>query len=192
MEEHDFGKTLKRILIERGMTQRTLASYAGMDPVTLNRYIKGERKIPLKTLKRIAQVLELEPQELFGTKDADFLTWHYGLLERQQIDIERGIAQAIEQGKDKSFIFPIIRKYYTKEEIQELLDSYGSDGGEKNVRKEESFDDKLKELTVRLNKIIEESKISKAPPSSLFEGTTTAEKKELMEKYFNYINRDEL
>ncbi len=191
MDNLEFGKTLKKILLERNMTQKDLAEAVGMDPVTLNRYIKNDRKIPLPALKKIARQLDLEPEELFGTKDPDFITWHYGLLEGAQIDIERGIAQAIEQGRDKSFIFPILRKYYTREEIQDLLDSYGEDADydEKNEN-EGVVNYTLKDLTERLNRLSESIKASKTPPESLFEGASTADKIKLMDSYFKYINND--
>ena len=170
MADYDFGKTLKGLLTERDMTQKQLAQAVEIDPVTLNRYVKGERNIPLPTLKKIASYLNMQPQELFGTKDEDFLIWHYNLLEGAAIDIEKGIEQAIEQGRDKSFIFPILRKYYSKAEIQDLLDSYGDEEVE---RKEQT--EKMYELY---------KTYSFAPPESLFEGESKDDKIELLNIYF--------
>lgn len=170
MADNDFGKTLKGILTERNMTQKQLAQAVDIDPVTLNRYVKGERNIPLPTLKKIASVLNVQPQELFGTKDEDFLIWHYNLLEGAAIDIEKGIEQAIEQGRDKSFIYPILRKYYSKAEIQDLLDSYGDEEAERKDQIEKIYD---------IYKTY-----SFAPPASLFEGESKEDKIELLNIYF--------
>ena len=171
MADYDFGKTLKGLLTERDMTQKQLAQAVEIDPVTLNRYVKGERNIPLPTLKKIASYLNVQPQELFGTKDEDFLIWHYKLLEGAAIDIEKGIEQAIEQGRDKSFIFPILRKYYSKAEIQDLLDSYGDEEVERKDQIEYIYNN-LKTLSF-------------APPASLFEGETAEDKMKLITMYFN-------
>lgn len=71
------------MLVERNMTQKTLAEYLEVDPVTLNRYITGERRIPEPILEKLADFFNVEPQELLGTDDSDVLAWHYHRLEAQ-------------------------------------------------------------------------------------------------------------
>lgn len=54
MNDYDFGQNLKMVLLKHNMTQKQLAERLDIDPVTLNRYIKGDRKIPLTLLKEVA------------------------------------------------------------------------------------------------------------------------------------------
>ena len=124
MNDYDFGQNLKMVLLKHNMTQKQLAERLDIDPVTLNRYIKGDRKIPLTLLKEVAAIFNMEPQQLYGTDDSDFLIWHYGMLEGASIDIDEGLQQALEQGRNKTFIYPILRKYYSKQDILDLADSY--------------------------------------------------------------------
>ena len=191
MDDHIFGKIVKKKLVEQNMTQKKLAEYIEIDPVTLNRYIKGERRIPEPTLEKVAKFFNVEPQELLGTDDPDVLIWHYHRLEGAYIDIEEGLQQALVQGRDKSFIYPILRKYYSKGEMQELVDSYDVAG--KTVKEVwpsdkaelENPNPASKTEAKRPEKNI--SAINLVPPESLFIGATTEEKKELLEMYFTKI-----
>lgn len=189
MDDHIFGKVVKKMLIEQNMTQKSLAEWIEIDPVTLNRYIKGERRIPEPTLKKVAEVFNVEPQRLLGTDDPDVLIWHYGRLEGAAIDVDGGLQQALVQGRDKSFIYPILRKYYSKGEMQDLVDSYDLAGNtvketwpQDNVRKESS--DEKKETA---KKNCASMQINLVPPESLFEGASTEEKKQLLEMYFSSL-----
>lgn len=190
MDDHIFGKIVKKKLIEKNMTQKKLAEYLDIDPVTLNRYIKGERRIPEPTLNKVAKFFDVEPQQLLGTDDPDVLIWHYHRLEGASIDIE-GLQQALVQDRDKTFIYPILRKYYSKGEMQELVDSYDVAGktikevwpenetnqkDEANINKQENQKQSCKPFQINL-----------VPPESLFEGTSTEEKKELLEMYFEKL-----
>lgn len=191
MDEHIFGKIVKQKLVEQNMTQKRLAECIDIDPVTLNRYIKGERQIPEPTLCKIAEFFNVEPQQLLGSDDPDILIWHYHHLEGAYIDIDKWLQQALLQGREKSFIYPILRKYYSKGEMQELVDSYDLDGrtekevwaGDNSKAKEDSKTEKAEQqkqtfTTIPLNLV---------PPESLFEGTTIEEKKELLEMYFSNL-----
>ena len=191
MDDHIFGKIVKQKLVEQNMTQKKLAECIDIDPVTLNRYIKGERRIPEPTLNKVAEFFNVEPQQLLGTDDPDVLIWHYHRLEGAYIDIDEGMQQALLQGRDKSFIYPILRKYYSKGEMQELVDSYDAGGrtvkevwpGDKTEAKDDSKTAKPEPqkqtcLTPSLNLVL---------PESLFDGASTEEKKELLEIYFSKL-----
>ena len=73
MDDHIFGKIVKKLLVERNMTQKRLAESIGIAPVTLNRYIKGERRIPEPTLYKVADFFNVEPHQLPGTDNHDVL-----------------------------------------------------------------------------------------------------------------------
>ncbi len=131
----------------------------------------------------------MQPQQLLGTDDPDVLIWHYHHLEGSEIDIDEGLQQALVQGREKSFIYPILRKYYSKGEMQELLDSYDLAG--KTV-KEVWPQDRTNESVTRKNTekrftVCTPAQINLVPPESLFEGASTEEKKELLKLYFNRL-----
>lgn len=191
MDDHIFGKIVKKKLVELNLTQKKLAECIDIDPVTLNRYIKGERRIPEPTLNKVAEFFEVEPQQLLGTDDPDVLIWHYHRLEGACIDIDEGLQQALVQGRDKSFIYPILRKYYSKGEMQELVDSYDLAG---RTIKEVWPQDQLETKEDKNNTKADSQKqncittpLNIVPPESLFEGAATEEKKELLEMYFSKL-----
>lgn len=173
------------------MTQKKLAEYLDIDPVTLNRYIKGERRIPEPTLNKVAKFFDVEPHQLLGTDDPDILIWHYHRLEGTSIDIDEGLQPALVQGCDKSFIYPILRKYYSKGEMQELVDSYDVAGKTiKEVWPEDETNQKDEANTNKQENQKQSCKlfqINLVPPESLFEGASTEEKKELLEMYFEKL-----
>lgn len=189
MDDHIFGKIVKKKLIEKNMTQKKLAECLDIDPVTLNRYIKGERRIPEPTLNKVANFFEVEPQQLLGTDDPDVLIWHYHRLEGASIDIDEGLEQALVQGRDKSFIYPILRKYYSKGEMQELVDSYDVAG--KTIKEVWPKDETNQKNEIKTKDIQKQAcklpQINFGPPESLFEGASTEEKKELLEMYFEKL-----
>lgn len=170
---------------------KKLAEAIEIDPVTLNRYITGERRIPEPTLHKVADFFHVEPQQLFGTDDPDVLIWHYHRLEGAEIDIDEGLQQALVQGREKTFVYPILRKYYTKDEMQELVDSYDSAGGtEKEVWPGDTAvaqKGSKAEKREPQNQPCHSIPINLAPPESLFDGASTEEKKELLEIYFSKL-----
>lgn len=191
MDDHIFGKIVKKKLVEQNLTQKKLAECIEIDPVTLNRYIKGERRIPEPTLNKVAEFFNVEPQQLLGTDDPDVLIWHYHRLEGAYIDIDKGLQQALLQGRDKSFIYPILRKYYSKGEMQELVDSYDLAGRTvKEVWPQDQTETKKEVKTAKAepkNYPSATPPLNLVPPGSLFEGTTTEEKKGLLEMYFSRL-----
>ena len=191
MDDHIFGKIVKQKLVEQNMTQKRLAECIEIDPVTLNRYIKGERRIPEPTLHKMADFFNVEPQQLLGSDDPDILIWHYHRLEGAYIDIDEGLQQALLQGRDKSFIYPILRKYYSKGEMQELVDSY--DLARRTVKEvwpgdqAEAKEENKTAKSEPQKKTCTTTPLNLVPPESLFEGETTEEKKELLEMYFSKL-----
>src|SRR5829696_1988031 len=56
---------IRQLRNERGLSQAKLAVMADMDPATLNRLERGTGNPNLKTLERVADVLEVEVADLF-------------------------------------------------------------------------------------------------------------------------------
>jgi transcriptional regulator with XRE-family HTH domain len=66
------GAKLKRLRVVKGLTQRALATAAGVSPSTVNlleQRKKNERFHP-PTLVKLAEALDVEPAELLGDDDA--------------------------------------------------------------------------------------------------------------------------
>ena len=61
---------IKVELTERGMDQKDLAEAAGMDRVTLNRYLKGHRSMPMPMFFRLAEALGVSPLVLMERAEA--------------------------------------------------------------------------------------------------------------------------
>ena len=61
-------KRLRRLRLERAMTQRELCERSGVTQVTIVRAERGEDTRP-STLRKLAQALGVEPRELLGPED---------------------------------------------------------------------------------------------------------------------------
>lgn len=65
----DFGKRLRALRDERGLSQRELADRLGTRPPQLSRYENGSQLPTLETLVAIAEVLRVPPAMLLGGSD---------------------------------------------------------------------------------------------------------------------------
>lgn len=61
----EFGKTLRKLRLERGYTQETLAMEVDLDRTYIGGIERGERNPSLKVILRLAHCLGVEPAELF-------------------------------------------------------------------------------------------------------------------------------
>lgn len=61
---------IKVELAERDMDQKDLAEAAGMERVTLNRYLRGHRAMPMPVFFKIAEALGVAPQVLMQRAEA--------------------------------------------------------------------------------------------------------------------------
>lgn len=61
---------IKVELVERGMDQKDLAEAIGIDRVTLNRYMKQHRSMPMPIFFKVAEALRLSPGELMDRAEA--------------------------------------------------------------------------------------------------------------------------
>ena len=62
------AENIERIIRERNLKQIRVAERAGMKAQALCDIIKGRRLIRVEEIPRIAQALEVEPNELYLTK----------------------------------------------------------------------------------------------------------------------------
>lgn len=68
--EAALATTIKVELVERGLDQKTLAERVGIHPVTMTKYLKNQRSMPLPVLIDIAAVLGLSPRMLMQRAEA--------------------------------------------------------------------------------------------------------------------------
>ena len=61
---------IKVELVEKGMDQKTLAERVGIHPVTMTKYLKNQRVMPVSTLFEIASVLGISPRVLMQRAEA--------------------------------------------------------------------------------------------------------------------------
>lgn len=57
-------------LVERGLDQKTLAERVGIHAVTMTKYLKGQRSMPLPVLIDIAAALGVSPRMLMQRAEA--------------------------------------------------------------------------------------------------------------------------
>lgn len=61
---------IKVELVERGLDQKTLAERVGIHPVTMTKYLKNQRSMPLPVLIDIAETLSISPRVLMQRAEA--------------------------------------------------------------------------------------------------------------------------
>ena len=74
----NFKSRMETLLKERGMTQRELAARLGVSAVTVSRWMTSGangRNPSIRTLQRIAEVLETEPYHLLGKDTENTVSW---------------------------------------------------------------------------------------------------------------------
>ena len=67
----EFGRRLADLLERSRMTQRDLAAITGLTEAAVSRYVSGAREPRAITVARIAEALDVTPQELLGTTTND-------------------------------------------------------------------------------------------------------------------------
>jgi transcriptional regulator with XRE-family HTH domain len=64
-----FGKTLRELRTERGLSQDELAARAGLDRNYIGMIERGERNPAIVNVVKIAEALDVPPSELFRLFD---------------------------------------------------------------------------------------------------------------------------
>ena len=97
----DFGKQLRSLIEERGMTQKELAKELNIAPSTMGGYTQGIREPDYATLKKIASFFKVSTDYLLGhhssvaqtDSEEDILRIFRSLTpEQQRIYLEQGKA----------------------------------------------------------------------------------------------------
>ncbi|MDT0171056.1 helix-turn-helix transcriptional regulator [Pseudarthrobacter sp. BRE9] len=68
--EEALSTQIKVELVERGMDQKTLAERVGIHPVTMTKYLKNQRTMPVTTLFDIAAAFGISPRLLMQRAEA--------------------------------------------------------------------------------------------------------------------------
>ena len=61
---------IKIELVERGLDQKTLAERVGIHPVTMTKYLKNQRSMPVPVLIDIAEAVGVSPRVLMQRAEA--------------------------------------------------------------------------------------------------------------------------
>lgn len=67
MDKNAFGRKLRRLRLERGLTTKALAERAGTARSTVTRYEAGAARPRAATVARLATALKMDPGELLNT-----------------------------------------------------------------------------------------------------------------------------
>lgn len=63
--QRKFGLILKKLRLEKGLSQESLAYQAKIDRTYISDIEKGERNISLKIIERLSETLQISPSEFF-------------------------------------------------------------------------------------------------------------------------------
>lgn len=69
---YDFGEYLSRIRTEKGLSQQDLADALGMTQAAISQLESGKRIATPKTVKRLAEALQVDIEELAGEDEESF------------------------------------------------------------------------------------------------------------------------
>jgi transcriptional regulator with XRE-family HTH domain len=64
-----FGQRVRRLRLDRALTQEQLAQRAGLHPTYVGGIERGERNLGLDNLFKLAEALVVHPSELFADMD---------------------------------------------------------------------------------------------------------------------------
>ena len=108
----DFGKILKNILDERGISQKWLADAADTKEATISRYVTGVNKSSrLDILAKIAVALNVSTDYLLGISDVQ--TPHIDVSAEERILLS---AFSKASSRDVSVIWQLLEPYMTPSE----------------------------------------------------------------------------
>lgn len=129
--ELDIGKKILRIMKEKGMSQKQLATASGITEAAISKYISGEREPRITFLKRIADALDV-PADEFLYEKVDHPEHYQGKNECIDVMITMFGVEAV-----KSFCRCNAYKYRFRADKK---------NGEEDIRKAEWYESKLIEL----------------------------------------------
>ena len=127
----DIGKKILRIMKEKGMSQKQLATASGITEAAISKYISGEREPRITFLKRIADALDV-PADEFLYEKVDHPEHYQGKNECIDVMIAMFGTEAV-----KSFCRCNAYKYRFRADRK---------NGEEDIRKAEWYESKLIEL----------------------------------------------
>ena len=129
--ELDIGKKILRIMKEKEMSQKQLATASGITEAAISKYISGEREPRITFLKRIADALDV-PADEFLYEKVDHPEYYQGKNECIDVMIAMFGVEAV-----KSFCRCNAYKYRFRADKK---------NGEEDIRKAEWYESKLIEL----------------------------------------------
>jgi transcriptional regulator with XRE-family HTH domain len=62
-----FGERVRKLRLERGLTQEALAARAGLHSTYVGGIERGERNVGLENILKIARALNVPPSDLFSS-----------------------------------------------------------------------------------------------------------------------------
>lgn len=66
--EERFGRRLKELRVQKGLSQETLALMAGLDRTYIPSIEKGERNVSIRVVEKLAKALGVPVTAFFGEK----------------------------------------------------------------------------------------------------------------------------
>lgn len=109
---HSPGEKIKHLRLLAGLSQEELGRRVGVQRAAINKYEKGTvENIPIKTIEKIASVLDVSPTYLVGWSESDpsHLSWEVRVLRGvkhfyggEAIDLLESFTQLNSKGKRRA------------------------------------------------------------------------------------------
>lgn len=117
-----FRKNINKSLLENGISQKELAEDLQLAPPILNRYIRGERRMPDDLLSETAQILHTTEAELFGVKSLDEVQAIYSIPDNIWRNAGEGLELAASLQLENNPLMEVFKNVLTVKEIDCLYE----------------------------------------------------------------------
>lgn len=84
-----FNKNLKYYRLKRNMSKKDLASRVGVSPMAITNYEKGDRKPSMKTIKSLAQALDVRVSDFLAVQDDNIVFTHGKFRKNASLSLSR-------------------------------------------------------------------------------------------------------
>jgi len=124
MDNMQFAYILRELLDSRGISQKWLADEAGSTPATISRYTSGLNQPEINIVTKVARVLGVSLDYLFGLTDSPVVKETVGAeLHLLMRCYERA------DSHDKRTVWTVLERYMTESEKERpFTSSYGREG----------------------------------------------------------------
>ncbi|MBQ8458870.1 helix-turn-helix transcriptional regulator [bacterium] len=110
-----FGRNLKKLRQENGLTQENLAEHIGLNPRQVSKIETGEHLPSANTIEKICTTLAVLPQELFNNENVD------EMFDNKKILLMKQVQNLIKDEKYFNYISLALKATKDKKALHDLI-----------------------------------------------------------------------